>query len=199
MQSVREQRTSVQEANAPLYTQGSSVVIISLLFMSLSDGAKVQVRNRAQLTSLTSPVEGIRSDARRHRRCFILIYLHIFCYSAVLFSHEVPFPPVRINVVFCNLIESVLVREVVLPGFQVVDKLVFSAKPASLDAARAATKMAEIMRRVVVNSPHVPIKVTNADVTLFAARPVTDINALNCSRTECIAWDFTCCLGLWWF
>src|SRR5271163_4873352 len=100
---------------------------------------------------------------------------------------------------FCSLLESVLVREVVLPGFQVVDKLIFSAKPASLDAARAATKMAEITRRVVVNSPHVPCKVTNADVTLFASRMVTDMSALNCSRTKCIARDFTCCLGSWWF
>lgn len=159
--------------------------------MSLSDGAKVQVRNRAQLTSLTSPVEGIRSDARRHRRFFVAIQPFSFL--------EVPFPWVRINVVFCSLIASVLVREVVLPRFQVVDKLVFSAKPASLDATRAATKMAEIMRRVFVNSPHVPFKITNADVTLFAAGPVTDMSALNHSRTKCIARDFTCCLGPWWF
>jgi hypothetical protein len=150
--------------------------------MSLSDGAKVQVRNRAQPTSLTSPVEGIRSDSR--------------CYSAVLSSYEVPFQWVLINVVFCSLIESFLVREVVLPGFQVVDKLVFSAKPAPLDAARAATKMAEITRRVVVNSPHVPSKVITPDVTLFTAGPVADISALNRSRTKFIARDFTCCLGL---
>jgi hypothetical protein len=101
--------------------------------------------------------------------------------------------------VFCSLIESVLVREAVLPGFQVVDKLVFSAKPASLDAARAATKMAEKTRRVAVNSPHVPNKFINVDVTLFAAGPVTDMSALNCSRTKRIARDFTRCLGLWWF
>jgi hypothetical protein len=103
------------------------------------------------------------------------------------------------NVVFCGLIESVLVREVVLPRFQVVDKLVFSAKPVSLDAARAATKMAEILRRVLVNSPEVPSKVTKVDVTLFAAELVTDISALNCRRTKFIARDFTRCLGLWWF
>ena len=104
-----------------------------------------------------------------------------------------------IKVVYCRLIESVLVREVVLPGFQVVDKLVFSAKPPSLDAARAATKMAEITRRVVVNSPLVPKKVLTVYVTLFAAGPVADKFALNCSRTKCIAWDFTRCLGLWFF
>jgi hypothetical protein len=83
--------------------------------------------------------------------------------------------------VFCSLIDSVLVREVVLPRFQVVNKLVFSSKTAPFNAARAATEVAEIMRRVVVNIPHVPLKVTRADVPLFAAGPVTNMGALSCS------------------
>jgi len=125
------------------------------------------------------------------------IHAYLLLFSGSLFWHsQLPWPD--INVVFCSLIESVLVREVVLPGFQVVDKLVFSAKPASLDAARAATKMAEITRRVFVNSLLVP-KVITPIVTLSAAGPVTDKFALNCSRTKCIAWDFTRCLGLWFF
>jgi hypothetical protein len=81
---------------------------------------------------------------------------------------------------FSSLIGSVLVREVVFPGFQVVDKLVFPSETAPYNAARAATEVAEIMRRVAVNIPFVPLKVTSADVPLFAAGPETDMRALSC-------------------
>jgi hypothetical protein len=103
------------------------------------------------------------------------------------------------STVFCSLIGSVLVREAVFPGFQVVDKLIFSSETASFNAARAATEVAEIMRRFAVNIPFVPLKVTSADVPLFAAGPGTDMGALSWDRSKCIARDFMNCLGLWWF
>jgi hypothetical protein len=122
--------------------------------------------------------------------------MRIFCPSAVLFSYQLAIWPL-ISVVFCSFIGSVLVREAVLPRFRVVDKLVFSSKTAPFNAARVATEVAEIMRRVVVNIPLVLHKVTSADVPLFAAGPLTDIRALSCGRTKCIARDFMSCLGLW--
>ena len=105
----------------------------------------------------------------------------------------------RKRVVLFSLVDSIFMREVVLPGFQVVDKLVFSSKTASLDAARAATEVAEIMRWVVVNIPPVPLKVTSADVPLFAAGPVTDMRAFSYGRTNCMLGTFTSRLRLWWF
>ena len=81
----------------------------------------------------------------------------------------------RIVIVHCSLIESIFVREVVLPGPQVVDEFVVAWDSASLDAPRAATEVAKETRWVEVNTLYVPVEGVCVAIPLSASIIVADI------------------------
>jgi hypothetical protein len=96
-------------------------------------------------------------------------------------------PSVTRRIVQSSLVDSVLMREVMLPRLKVVDQFVPSWKPASFNAARAATKVAEETSRIFVKRFHVPTQIAGADVGLFAVKHPTTIKAVGCRRRNFIA------------